>query len=54
VDGKGPLVEMTRAGYEIWIRNRDEINRRKKSAPPANVVTTEKRKTRLTLRVIQS
>jgi hypothetical protein len=54
VEVEGTWVEMTRTGYEIWKRNRDEINRRKKSAPPANTGKAERRKTRLTLRVIQS
>jgi len=54
VDDKGTLVEMTRAGYEIWKSNRDEIIRLKKSAPAANTRKTERRKTRLTLRVTQS
>jgi hypothetical protein len=54
VEVEGTLVEMTRTGYEIWKRHRDEITRLKKSAPPANTVKAERRKTRLTLRVTQS
>ena len=54
VEVEGTLVEMTRTGYEIWKRLRDEITRLKKSAPLANTGKTEKRKTRLTVQVTPS
>ncbi len=42
IDGKGTLVEMTRAGFELWKRDRDELQRLKEQGPQANGQTDQK------------
>ena len=42
VDGNGTLVEMTRAGFEVWKRDRDELRLLKQQGPQVNGETEQK------------